>query len=191
MNGNKAVRAGHRVSILAALLLYVCLGLAEAPISVSAAQVEHTQVERTKAGSAPGDVDIASILAYFGRLQTLSVAEIGQEKRRIEAHVANGTATVGDLLRLVLVQSRQDAASRETKETATLLREHLRHARLNAEQRHFADLLMLFVQDRESCRELVRKTRYQARVLQRKLDELTTIETNISHREGSLNPSAP
>lgn len=189
MNRTKAACASHHAPVFAALLLYAGLGLAEAPVPAPAAQV--VRLEADSGPSVRGDVDIAAILAYFGRLQTLTVAEIGQEKQRLEALVANATATTGDLLRLALLQSHQGATLQETKETATLLREYLRRAHLNAEQRHFADLLVLLVQDRESCQEQLRQTRHQARVLQRKLDELTTIETNISHREGTLSPSAP
>lgn len=189
MNRNKAVRASHHAPVLAALLLYACLGFAEAPGLAPAVQAALPEAD--SAPSVRGDVDIAAILVYFGRLQTLTVAEIGQEKQRLEALITNGKGTTGDLLRLALLQSHQGATLQETKETANLLRDYLRRTHLNAEQRHFADLLMLLVQDRETCQEQLREARYQARGLQRKLDELTTIETNISHREGSLSPSAP
>lgn len=185
MNGTKAVRACCHAPVLAALLLYACLGFAEAP----AAQA--TLPGADSPFSVRDDVDVAAILAYFGRLQTLTVTEIGAEKQRLEARVANGKGSAGDLLRLALLQSHQGATLQETKETANLLREYLRRAHLNAQQRHFADLLVLLVEDRESCQEQLREARHQARGLQHKLDELTTIETNISHREGILSPSAP
>lgn len=185
MNGTKAARACRQAPVLAALLLYACLGFAEAP----AAQA--TLPEADSAPSVRAEVNVTAILAYYGRLQTLTVAEIGAEKQRLEALVATGKGSAGDLLRLALLQSHQGATLQETKETAELLREYLRRAHLNAEQRHFADLLMQLVEDRESCQEQLREVRHQARGLQRKLDELTTIETNISHREGILSPSAP
>lgn len=191
MNRNKAARASHHAPVLAALLLYACLGFANAlPSPAPAAQAALSEADSVPSRSS-SDVDIAAILAYFGRLQTQTVTEIDQEKQRLEALIANGEGTTGDLLRLALLQSHQGATLQETKETASLLREYLKRAHLKAEQQQFADLLMLLVQDHESCQEQLRESRYQARGLQRKLDELTTIETNISHREGSLSPSAP
>src|SRR5690606_13849642 len=97
-----------------------------------------------------------------------------------------------DLLRLALLRTYQGAATPQDRNTtAQLLQEYLSQPGLTAEQRSFTELMVLFAQEREVCQERLRQARRDVRALQRKLDALTTIETNLSHREGLQNPGTP
>lgn len=176
----RTTRARRAAPMLSMLLL--CAGWAAFP----AAAEEGATVVETAAGE-----DVTSVLDYFDRIQMLTADEIRQERARLEARVSNRAEPDGDLLRLALLQSRQGATAGETKAAAKLLRDYLDRSAPDTRLHRFAELLLLFANEREACRDHLRQARVQVRGLQRKLDALTTIETNLSHREDLQSPTAP
>lgn len=187
MNAIGAARPNRLAAASAVFTLCTCLGLS--PWAVLAADGARAA---PRALTAQAEAGVGSILDYFGRLQAMTIAELERERARLEERVSGTAGAADDLLRLALLRTYQGAATPQDRNTtAQLLQEYLSQPGLTAEQRSFTELMVLFAQEREVCQERLRQARHDVRALQRKLDALTTIETNLSHREGLQNPGTP